>query len=73
MSQIHLVIWAGANNKTVLEVWDTLEKAKERCELYLKQAQTDSGLKGIIERMIGYRATVYVKSFTVNKKYTGDD
>lgn len=70
MSQIHLVIWAGRNDKTVLEVWDDLEKAKKRCKLYLKQVQPDSGLRGIIGRIGGYKATVYVESFTVNKKYT---
>ncbi len=72
MSQVHLIIWEGRNNKTILEVWDDLEKATKRCKLYLKQAQPNSGLRGIIGRLMGYKATVYTESFTVNKKYTRD-
>ncbi len=73
MSQVHLIIWHGRDHKTILEVWDDLERANNRCELYLKQVQPDSGLRGIIGRMRGYKATVYVKSFTINKEFTGDD
>ena len=73
MSQVHLIIWEGRNNTRVLEVWDDIKRANKRCKLYLKKAQPDSGVRGFFGRFVGYKATVYVESFTVNKEYNRDD